>query len=523
MTSVRESTTTVPPLLEAEGISKRYGGAQALDRVGLRLFPGEVVALIGENGAGKSTFMKILGGIVHPDEGTIRVEGKEIQLSNPAVAMSHGISLIHQELNLADNLSIEANLFLGREKTFGSWLGFLSRSTMKNDSSRLLSRVGLDIAPGMRLGLLTPGQKQMVEIARSLSMAAKILIMDEPTSSLTQKETDRLLDLIRELKKQGVCVVYISHRLKEIEAVADRVVALRDGKNAGDLDRASIDYNSMVRLMVGRNIRLGRSRKNQESPDETAASDPVSVSVGQTILKVSGLRHPLSHPDGVSLEVKAGEIVGMAGLIGSGRTEFAEAVFGLRPIVGGELSFLGSPRKIRKPQDAIKLGMALVPEDRRHHGLILADSIRENIALPNLDALHLLKFLKFGKIQAAAKTGVSRLGIKTTGVSKLAGQLSGGNQQKVVLYKWLHRNPKLLILDEPTRGVDVGAKKEIYDLMQELVEAGVGILMISSDLEEILNVSDRVVVMHEGRTTGGLGHREMSEESIMRLATGSVS
>lgn len=516
MTGVIHQFGSTAPILEAEGISKRFGGAQALDSVSLQLFPAEVLALIGENGAGKSTLMKTLGGIVQPDEGILKVNGKTVKLDSPAKAMAMGISLIHQELNLADNLSIEANLFLGREKTIGGWLGLLPRSSMKKESVQLLKRVGLDITPTERLGNLTPGQKQMVEIARSLSLDARILIMDEPTSSLTQKETDRLLELIRELKGQGVCVVYISHRLKEVEAVADRVVGLRDGKNAGELSKKEIEYNAMVRLMVGRNIKLGRKPKN---PDLA----PLPPDSNNPVLKVEKFCNTLSHDDGVTLEIFPGEIVGMAGLIGSGRTEFAETVFGLRPQTKGKIWIHGKEIKIRKPQDAINQGIALVPEDRRQHGLILSDSIRGNISLPNLDSLHLLKLLKFGSISQVARQGVSKLGVKTTGITKLTGQLSGGNQQKVVLYKWLHRNPKLLILDEPTRGVDVGAKKEIYDLMQDLTEKGVAILMISSDLEEVLHVSDRVVVMHEGKKTGELTRSEMNEEAIMKLATGTVS
>jgi len=515
MTAGAMTSAQAVPLLEAFGISKRYGGAQALDRVALTLFPAEVVALIGENGAGKSTFMKTLGGIVQPDEGTLKVDGKLVRLENPAAAMALGISLIHQELNLAENLSVDANLFLGREKTFGGWLGFLSRSAMRQHAVRLLDRVGLDVSPDERLGNLTPGQKQMVEIARSLSLDARILIMDEPTSSLTQKETDRLLELIRELKAQGVCVVYISHRLREVEAIADRVVGLRDGKNAGGLARNEIDYNAMVRMMVGRNIKLFNRPESSLSQKAAHANEP--------ILKVVEFCHAHSQGNGVTLEIRPGEIVGMAGLIGSGRTEFAEAVFGLRQKTKGTLWVHGKEQTVKSPQDAMKLGIALVPEDRRKHGLILADSIKGNISLPNLDSLHLLKLLNFRAIASAAHHGVKSLRVRTTGIAKLTGQLSGGNQQKVVLSKWLHRKPKLLILDEPTRGVDVGAKKEIYDLMQQLTDQGVGILMISSDMEEVMHISDRVVVMHEGKRTGELNRQEMNEESIMRLATGTVS
>ena len=500
------------PILEVAKISKRFGGAQALSGVGLHLFAGEVVALIGENGAGKSTLMKILGGIVSPDEGDIRVHGKEVRLSSPSIAMSLGISLIHQELNLADNLSVEANLFLGREITWGGPLGLANIKKMEAKSRELLSRVGLRVSPTERLGNLTPGQKQLVEIARSLSMDAHVLIMDEPTSSLAQKETDCLLQVIRELRQQGVCVVYISHRLREVEEIADRVIGLRDGKNAGELSKAEIQYPAMVKLMVGRDVKLERRPSNFKDSAQLAP-----------ILKVDKLRHSLSQGDGVSLEVRPGEIVGMAGLVGAGRTEFAETLFGIRPKVSGQIYLGGKQGNIRCPLDAIAQGIALVPEDRRNHGLILAESIGGNIALPNLDTLQIAKILNFRMIRSTAMQGVSSLRIRTTGIAKQAGQLSGGNQQKVVLYKWLHRQPNLLILDEPTRGVDVGAKKEIYDLMHELTEKGVGILMISSDLEEIINLSDRVVVMHENQKTGELPREQLSEESIMRLATGTKS
>lgn len=505
-------TRAESPLLEVTRISKRFGGAQALSSVGLRLFAGEVVALIGENGAGKSTLMKILGGIVTPDEGEIRVHGNEVRLSSPSQAMGLGISLIHQELNLADNLSVEANLFLGRELTWGGPLGLANSKAMEAKSNALLARVGLRVSPTERLGNLTPGQKQLVEIARSLSLEAHVLIMDEPTSSLAQKETDCLLQVIRELRQQGVCVVYISHRLREVEEVADRVIGLRDGKNAGELSKGEINYSAMVRMMVGRDVKLHRRPTTYKDSAQQAP-----------ILRVENLRHSLSRGDGVSLEVRPGEIVGMAGLVGAGRSEFAETLFGIRPKIAGHIYLGGKLGHIRRPADAIALGIALVPEDRRNHGLILVESIGSNIALPNLDTLQIAKILHFDKIKNTALKGVSSLRIRTTGIAKQAGQLSGGNQQKVVLYKWLHRQPNLLILDEPTRGVDVGAKKEIYDLMHDLTEKGVGILMISSDLEEIINLSDRVVVMHENQKTGELSREQLSEESIMRLATGTKS
>lgn len=510
MTPLKDQGQT--PLLEVVGVTKQFGGAHALGGVGLRLFPGEVVALIGENGAGKSTLMKILGGILSPDEGTIQMDGALVRLQTPAQAMKLGISLIHQELNLADNLSIEANLFLGRELTWGGPLGLANKTAMERRSVTLLDRVGLGFSPRERLANLTLGQKQLVEIARSLSLDARILIMDEPTSSLAQRESERLLQVIRELRQQGVCVVFISHRLREVEAIADRVIGLRDGKNAGELSRAEISYPAMVKMMVGREV---KPHRHQPKPAPASNQSPT--------LKVVNLRHSKSKGEGVSLEIRAGEILGLAGLVGAGRTEFAETLFGIRPRVSGEVQLKGKPIRIRRPADAIAFGMALVPEDRRQHGLILADTIRGNIALPNLDTLQNAKILNFPGIRNAAQKGVAALRIRTTGIAKQAGQLSGGNQQKVVLYKWLHRKPALLILDEPTRGVDVGAKEEIYDLMRKLTEKGVAILMISSDLEEILQLSDRVLVMHENKMIGELDRGQLSEESIMRLATGANS
>jgi ribose transport system ATP-binding protein len=496
----------MPPLLEARGISKAFPGVQALQRVDLRLDGGEVLAVVGENGAGKSTLMKILAGVQPPDAGELLLDGRPVRFASVDEAQRQGIVLIHQELNLATNLDVAANVFLGREPTWGGPLRFLARAVYPQTEA-ILRRIGLDCSPRETVGTLPIGQQQLVEIARALSLRSRVLIMDEPTSSLTQRETERLYAVIRDLKRDGVSVLYISHRLKEVEEIADRVTVLRDGKNAGELPRQEIRHANIVRLMVGRELKQFYQRTHK--PEAPAA-----------VLSVRGLRWSPRQKEGVSLEVRAGEVVGMAGLIGAGRTELAETVFGVRPRLGGEILLGGRPVTIRTPRDAIREGIFLVPEDRRHEGLVLAESVRENIGLPNLDRLRFLGFVAQARERELAQSLVGRLNVRTAGVDKTVGLLSGGNQQKVVLAKWLARNPKLLILDEPTRGVDVGAKGEIYALMDQLAGQGVAILMISSDLEEVLGMSDRVLVMHEGRLAGELPRAGLSEEAVMRLATG---
>jgi ribose transport system ATP-binding protein len=501
--------------LEVRGLLKSFPGVRALDGVGLSAAAGEVLAVVGENGAGKSTLMKILAGVYQPDAGEILLDGRPVRFSGVRDALNHGIVLIHQELNLADNLSVAANLFLGRERLRGGPLGWLDRASMTREAGSLLRRVGLNVPPNRPVGELPIGQQQLVEIARALAQSARIIIMDEPTSSLSQKETETLFGVIADLKRVGVTVLYISHRLAEVRAVADRVTVLRDGRNAGELSREQISHAAIVRLMVGRDLKQFYSRRH------TPTSPPPAVGEERVRgVEVRGVRYAGGPATPVSFDVRSGEIVGLAGLVGAGRTELAEALFGLRPIVAGEVRLNGRPVRIRSPRSAIRHGLLLSPEDRRLHGLILPDSVEHNLSLPNLDMLSLLRWVRRRREASLARGLVDRLRVRTPTIAKPVGLLSGGNQQKVALGKWLARAPTVLILDEPTRGVDVGARGEIYALMDQLAGDGVAILMISSDLEEVLGMSDRVLVLHEGRLAGELGRAELTEEAVMHLATG---
>jgi ribose transport system ATP-binding protein len=468
-----------------------------------------VLAVVGENGAGKSTLMKILAGVYQPDAGTVLLDGRPARFAGVRDALDSGIVLIHQELNLAGNLSVVANLFLGRERVRGGPLGWLDRRAMFGRAGALLDRVGLSVPPGRLVGELAIGQQQLVEVARALGQSARIIIMDEPTSSLSQKETETLFGVIADLKRSGVTVLYISHRLAEVQAVADRVTVLRDGRNAGELGRGQISHEAIVRLMVGRDVKQFYARRHNAAPPATNRG-----------LNVRGVRYRGGPATPVSFSVAAGEIVGMAGLVGAGRTELAEALFGLRPLVAGDVLIDDRPVRIRSPQSAIRHGLLLAPEDRRLHGLILADSVEHNLSLPNLDMLSLLRLIRRRREAALARDLVERLHVRTPSIAKPVGLLSGGNQQKVALGKWLARAPSVLILDEPTRGVDVGARSEIYALMDQLAGDGVAILMISSDLEEVLGMSDRVLVLHQGRLAGELGRERLTEEAVMQLATG---
>jgi ribose transport system ATP-binding protein len=499
-----------PAFLEARAIRKHFPGVQALDGVALRVRAGEVLAVVGENGAGKSTLMKVLAGIHAPDGGEVLVDGQPVRNTSVVDAMRRGIVLIHQELNLAENLSVAANLFLGRERVRGGWLGWLARSAMNEQARALLARVGLPVPPQAVVGELPPGQRQLVEIARALSLDARLIIMDEPTSSLTQRETDRLYEVIDDLKKAGVGVLYISHRLAEVRRVADRVTVLRDGRNAGELARDQISHEALVRLMVGRDLKQFYARRHA-----TGASAPVRLAV-RRLTYAGGPAAP------ISFELRAGEVVGLAGLVGAGRTELAEALFGIRAVTGGEVLLDGAAVRIRHPRQAIRAGLLLVPEDRRRHGLVLEESVRRNLALPNLDLLSALGWVLPGREARLSSELMGRLRVRASGPGQPVGLLSGGNQQKVVLGKWLARRPRVLLLDEPTRGVDVGARSEIYGLMDQLAGEGVAVLMISSDLEEVLGMSDRVLVLHEGRLAGELARAELSEEAVMHLATGGI-
>jgi ribose transport system ATP-binding protein len=498
-------------LLEVRNISKGFPGVQALSKVSLHLEAGEALALVGENGAGKSTLMKILAGIYQPDEGQILLKGSEFQFASVIDAMKSGISLIHQELNLAENLTVSANIFLGREETFGGLLGLLDRRRMRREAQKYLKQVGLpDSIADATVSNLAPGQKQLVEIARALSMNASILIMDEPTSSLTQTETDCLYKVIDELLLQGVAIIYITHRLGEINRIAHRATILRDGKNAGDLARDQINHENLIRGMVGRELKQIYPRKR------------VMNQANQPVLELKNFRYEGDQGHPINLLIRPGEVVGMAGLVGAGRTELSEAVFGIRSPLSGEVRINGKVTKIKQPHDAIEAGIALVPEDRRLHGLVLENSVSNNFSLPNYDHLTNYGVIQFAKEKKANQELKDKMGVKTPSLRQGVGLLSGGNQQKVVLGKWIAREPKLLILDEPTRGVDVGARGEIYAIIDQLAAQGLAVWMISSDMEEVLGISDRILVMHEGQLAGELQQAEFSEEAVMRLATGQI-
>jgi ribose transport system ATP-binding protein len=476
-----------------------------LDDVSLEVAPGEVLALCGENGAGKSTLMKILGGVYQPDGGEIIVGGQAVKINNVTDAMKLGIAFIHQELNVLDNLDVAANVFLGREPLLGPFR-LIDQKKIHADTEPFLKRLGLNISSKTRLDRLPIAQQQMVEIAKALSLNARIIIMDEPTSSLTLSETERLLQLVCELSEQGVSVIYISHRLGEVEHCADRVVVLRDGKNAGQLNKEEVSHDRIVSLMVGRDIK----------------SFYVESNAAQTrgYFQVRNARSSRYPGKLVSFDAARGEILGFAGLVGSGRSEIVKAVVGLDPHGGAEVSLGGQGVTIRSSRDAISNGIYLVPEDRRGEGLVTLMVVRENITLPSLARFASLFMIHRDQERTVAEEQIASLKIKTPTCETAVINLSGGNQQKVVLGKWLSMSPKVMILDEPTRGIDVGAKSEIYRIMRTLAEQGAVILMISSDMEEVLHVSDRVAVMHEGQITGMLERADCNEENIMQLAVG---
>ncbi len=492
-------------LLEVCGIIKEFPGVRALCGVSLHLKRGEVLAVIGENGAGKSTLMKILAGVQKPSSGEILVDGKPVVLRSVNDALDRGISLIHQELNLADNLDVSANVFLGREFRKGP---ILRRREQYAATQKFLDAIGLDVTPETLVSTLPIGRQQLVEIAKALSVNARVLIMDEPTSSLSSREADKLFEVIRCLKAQGVSVVYISHRLGEVKKLADRVTVLRDGENAGELSREEISHDRMVKLMVGREVA-------QFYPHKPHAA-------GEVVLKSINLKTPAHPTKPISFELRAGEIVGMAGLVGAGRTEVLETLFGVTPAVGGTVRVGDKSFQPKSPLEAIEAGLALVPEDRKQQGLILDMAVRENLSLASLKRDQRRGFLDFQKERAISREMIGKMRIKTPGEEQVVLFLSGGNQQKVVLGKWLAMKLRVLLLDEPTRGIDVGAKSEIYGLMEQLAGEGVAILFVSSDLEEIIGMSDRTLVMHEGEITGELTRRELTEEAIMNLATGGI-
>jgi ribose transport system ATP-binding protein len=495
---------SAPLLLEVRRLSKSFPGVRALKGVSLSLARGEVLAVIGENGAGKSTLMKILAGVQRADSGEVLLDGRPVEIGSVHDALAHGIALIHQELNLADNLDVAANIFLGREKLRG---GLIDTKWLRREARQYLEAVGLEVDPATLVSTQTIGHQQLVEIAKALSVNARVLIMDEPTSSLSSHEAENLFKVIHDLRTRGVSIIYISHRLGEVRQLADRVTVLRDGENAGELARAEIEHARMVKLMVGRDL-------SQFYPHEPHAA-------GDLVLEVSGLRTPAHARESLSFRLRAGEIVGLAGLVGAGRTELLTTLFGVTPAVGGTLRVAGREVAPQSPREAIAAGLALVPEDRKKQGVILEMAVRANVSLATLRRDQRYGWLNRRRDAEISAEMIRSLQIKTPHDRQIVQFLSGGNQQKVVLGKWLALRPRVLLLDEPTRGIDVGAKQEIYRLMEELARQGVAIFFVSSEMEEILGMSDRVLVMHEGGLAGELTRSELSEEAVMHLATGS--
>ncbi len=492
------------PLLQMTAISKRFPGAAALDRVDFEVSAGEIVALVGENGAGKSTLMKILAGIHRADSGETRMDGAPAALHSPSDAARLGIAVIHQELELIDTLDVAGNVFLGREPRRGGPLQLLDRRRMHADARRHLARIGADVSPGMPLRQVSPAGRQLVAIARALSMHARLLVLDEPTSRLASSDAERLFGVLRALQSAGTAIVYISHRLREIEALADRAVVLRDGRNAGALPRGACTPDRLVQLMVGRAV-------------ERTSTRP-AASPGPAVLQIERLRTGRYPAVDVSLAVHPGEVLGIAGLIGSGRSELAEAICGVGVRLAGRIILDGRPLAIGSPRDAIRHGICLVPEDRRRYGIVAAMSVRENVTLPAVASFARLGLIARGAEADAVRTITTALTVKAASIETPVATLSGGNQQKVVLARWLALRPRVIVFDEPTQGVDVGAKAEIHRLIRRLADEGAAVVMISSDLEEIVAESDRVAVMHDGRVTGILPRDACSPASIMQLA-----
>jgi rhamnose transport system ATP-binding protein len=484
-------------LLEAEGINKSFAGVHALRDVSFELRAGEVHALIGENGAGKSTLIKIVTGAVVADSGLIKIAGEAVAHNSPAVARALGVAVIYQQPALFPDLTVAENIALALESG-GLWrkVNWKARSARARE---LLARAGSTIDPERAVGTLSMPEQQIVEIAKAIGVNARIVIMDEPTASLTDREVDSLFQVIASLREQGAGIIYISHRLEEISTIADRVTVLRDGQNIGTRRMAEVDRAELIRLMVGREL--------------SAVFPKRAVPVGDVVLELRAV-------GGVSLAVRSGEIVGLAGLVGSGRTELAETIFGLRPAAGGEILLGGRVVHIHSPADAIALGIGYVPEDRRQHGVVLEMPIAANASLANLAAVSRRGLIDNTRERELARTYVGQLRIKTHSLYAEAGSLSGGNQQKVALARWLAIRPAVMILDEPTQGVDVGSKSEIHRLIVELAEQGMAILMISSELPEILGMSDRIAVMHEGALTGILSREEATQQKILSLALG---
>lgn len=489
--------------IKMQGIDKAFGSNQVLKNAGFELRDGEIHALMGENGAGKSTLMKILTGVYTRDAGTVTVDGQEVVYKSPQEAEKAGIVFIYQELNVLFDLTVEENLFMGKEITKG--FGVCDKKAMRAKAQEVMDKMGVHIPVNAVMSELSVGQQQMVEICKALMVDAKVLIMDEPTAALTESETKVLFEVIESLKAKGVSIVYISHRMEEIFQLCDRITILRDGQYVGTENIRDITMDGVVQMMIGREIGERYPQRN--------------VEIGPEVLRMEGLTHEKLFRD-VSFAVRAGEVLGVSGLMGAGRTEIMQAIFGNLPVRSGRVFIDGQEVHIRNPGEAIAAGIGFITEDRKTEGLLLEKSIAENIELCNLGKVSGRGVLSAKKGAELVKKGIEEFRIKCFGPDHECGNLSGGNQQKVVLAKWIYTDPKILILDEPTRGVDIGAKKEIYSVINDMAAKGVAVIMVSSELPEVLGMSDRIMVVHEGHVTGIIDGKTADQAKVMTLATG---
>ena len=505
MSTPPEATATETPLLQMTDICKSFPGVRALHDVSFELRPSEIHALVGENGAGKSTLIKILAGAQERDSGEILVNGEQAHLRSPQAAIAAGISVIYQEFNLVPYLSVAENIYLGREPR---GFGIIDFRTMRAGARELLDRLGANFSETALVTELSVAEQQMVEIAKALSVESRVLVMDEPSATLTEHELEALFVQMQRLREAGVSIIYISHRLEEVFEIADRVTVLRDGEVVGTAPVAERDSGTIIRMMVGRDL--------SDQPRPMRASRPEAAG---EMLRVENLSRGAQVRD-ISFSLYNGEILGIAGLVGAGRTELARVIFGADRASSGRIYLQGEPVTPRSPAHAIKLGIGLVPEDRKLHGLVLGMAVQSNVSLARLKAVATAGILSGRQERRVAEEYIGKLDITTPGPMQTARNLSGGNQQKVVLAKWLFAQSKVLIFDEPTRGIDVGAKQEIYQIMRDVAAAGASVIMISSELPEILRMSDRIMVMHEGAVAGFLDPEEATQEGIMTLATG---
>ena len=490
-------------LLTMKNIKKSFSGVAALKNAELELNKGEVVALMGENGAGKSTLMKILTGIYSKDEGTVTFEGKEVEYKSVSESEEAGIAIVHQELNMMNDLTVAQNLFIGKERKKGI---FIDDAKMAGDAKELFKKLNVDINPNVKIGSLTVGKQQMVEIAKAISTNAKVIVFDEPTAALTDSEIEELFKVINDLRAKGTGIIYISHRMDEINVISDKVIVMRDGEYVGTLVTKECTKDDIIKMMVGRTVFMEPKTKSD------VAADP------EVVLRCENLNRG-KHVRDVSFDLRKGEILGFSGLMGAGRTEVARLIFGADPMDSGKIYIHGKEVSIKSTKDAVNAGIGYLSEDRKRYGLLVDKSVEENTCLSSLEKFTKGLFIDGSKSKTVSEKYVQELRTKTPSVTQIIKKLSGGNQQKVVIAKWLVKDSEILIFDEPTRGIDVGAKSEIYDLMERLVKEGKSIIMISSELPEVLRMSDRVVVMCEGRITGCLDISEASQEGIMTCAT----